>query len=70
MALTSSRNADRFLILPSVLRERYLRNHVDCGVSGYKACVQPARVLLPYGDSAESKPFLDGPFVVPGTNIP
>ena len=52
-----------------VLRERYLRNDVGCGVSGCRSCVQPAQVLLPSRGSNESKLFPDGHFVVPDTNV-
>lgn len=56
-------------MLLSVLRERYLRNDVGCGISGCRTCVQPAQVLLPFGGSTESKLFPDGHFVVPDTNV-
>ncbi|KAF9654049.1 RNB-domain-containing protein [Thelephora ganbajun] len=52
-----------------VLRERYLRNDVGCGISGCKTCTQPAQILLPSGGSAESKLFLNGHFIIPDTNV-
>lgn len=54
----------------SVLRERYLRNDVGCGISGCKTCVYPVQIpLLPPGGSTECESFPDGHFVVPDTNV-
>lgn len=69
-ALEFPRNADHFLIVPiPVLRERYLRNDVGCGISGCRTCVQPGQTLLPPGGSTESKLFSDGHIVIPDTNV-
>ncbi|KIK69027.1 hypothetical protein GYMLUDRAFT_35068 [Collybiopsis luxurians FD-317 M1] len=52
-----------------VLRERYLRDDVACGIEGCRECSTTVPVLLPFAGSFEHKLFPNGHFVLPDTNV-
>jgi hypothetical protein len=54
-----------------VLRERYLRDDVACGVQNCRACVTPTGQLPPLSVSGGSphSQFTQGHFVLPDTNV-
>ncbi|KIP12193.1 hypothetical protein PHLGIDRAFT_98579 [Phlebiopsis gigantea 11061_1 CR5-6] len=54
-----------------VLRERYLRDDVSCGIHSCRECaaVEDAKPTLPSSGSTEHPTFPNGHFVLPDTNV-
>lgn len=52
-----------------VLRERYLRNDVSCGIQGCRECESETSSALPTLGEMGHPSFLDGHFVLPDTNV-
>ncbi|KAI0758758.1 RNB-domain-containing protein [Fomes fomentarius] len=52
-----------------VLRERYLRDDVVCGIHSCKLCASEQDTALPSSGSLKHPSFPDGHFVLPDTNI-
>lgn len=52
-----------------VLRERYLRNDVSCGIHGCQQCEAETLSALPTLGEMGHLSFLDGHFVLPDTNV-
>lgn len=55
----------------TVLRERYLRDDVSCGIHSCRECasIDEAKPTLPSSGSLEHSSFLSGHFVLPDTNV-
>ncbi|KAF8075975.1 hypothetical protein FPV67DRAFT_1469928 [Lyophyllum atratum] len=51
-----------------VLRERYLRDDVGCGISGCNVCPGSEEILSTAGDKSH-RLFPDGHFILPDTNV-
>ncbi|KAJ7480098.1 hypothetical protein B0H11DRAFT_2158020 [Mycena galericulata] len=52
-----------------VLRERYLRDDVGCGIQNCTACDNSTADALPYAGDTQHKLFPEGHFVLPDTNV-
>ncbi|KAJ7151585.1 hypothetical protein C8R46DRAFT_1166474 [Mycena filopes] len=52
-----------------VLRERYLRDDVGCGIQNCSTCDDSSADPLPYSGDTQHKSFPEGHFVLPDTNI-
>lgn len=52
-----------------VLRERYLRDDIYCGVIGCRLCADAAGTVLPTSGDMTHKDFPSGHFILPDTNI-
>lgn len=52
-----------------VLRERYLRDDVACGIVGCGICPDIAEEILPASGGFQHKTFPNGHFVLPDTNV-
>ncbi|KAF5383399.1 hypothetical protein D9757_006150 [Collybiopsis confluens] len=52
-----------------VLRERYLRDDVACGIGSCRECSTALSNTLPYAGSLEHQLFPNGHFVLPDTNV-
>ncbi|KAJ6519275.1 hypothetical protein C8R45DRAFT_16821, partial [Mycena sanguinolenta] len=52
-----------------VLRERYLRDDIGCGIQNCSACENPPTDSLPFSGDAHHKSFPEGHFVLPDTNV-
>ncbi|KAJ7785712.1 hypothetical protein B0H16DRAFT_2528 [Mycena metata] len=52
-----------------VLRERYLRDDVGCGIQNCSTCDNSTADPLPYSGDTQHKSFPEGHFVLPDTNI-
>ncbi|TFK40883.1 RNB-domain-containing protein [Crucibulum laeve] len=52
-----------------VLRERYLRDDVACGIQGCPVCDMPAEDVLPVAGDKEHPMFPNGHFILPDTNV-
>lgn len=54
---------------PSVLRERYLRDDIYCGIIACRICAGAINTVLPAGGEPTHKQFTAGHYVLPDTNI-
>jgi exosome complex exonuclease DIS3/RRP44 len=52
-----------------VLRERYLRDDVGCGIQNCTACDNSMADTLPFSGDTQHKSFPEGHFVLPDTNV-
>ncbi|KAI0050008.1 mitotic control protein dis3 [Auriscalpium vulgare] len=52
-----------------VIRERYLRDDVVCGIEGCRECSHTTDTLLPRNGSPDHKSFPNGHYVLPDTNV-
>ncbi|KAJ8597115.1 RNB-domain-containing protein [Rhizopogon salebrosus TDB-379] len=52
-----------------VLRERYLRDDISCGVNGCRACNSTAQTVLPRSGDTTHKLFPTGHYILPDTNV-
>ncbi|KAF7340136.1 Exosome complex exonuclease dis3 [Mycena venus] len=52
-----------------VLRERYLRDDVGCGIQNCSSCDNSTADTLPFAGDTQHKSFPDGHFVLPDTNV-
>ncbi|KAH9977177.1 hypothetical protein BGW80DRAFT_1443481 [Lactifluus volemus] len=52
-----------------VIRERYLRDDVSCGIEKCRECVSTPRPHLPFSGAVDHKLFPNGHFVLPDTNV-
>jgi exosome complex exonuclease DIS3/RRP44 len=52
-----------------VLRERYLRNDVSCGIQACRECEPESLTALPMIGEMGHPSFVDGHFVLPDTNV-
>jgi len=52
-----------------VLRERYLRDDVGCGIEGCGICPSTTKEILPASGDLQHKVFPKGHFVLPDTNV-
>ncbi|KAH9043000.1 RNB-domain-containing protein [Lactarius hengduanensis] len=52
-----------------VIRERYLRNDVSCGIEKCRECIPSPALHLPFGGAVDHKLFPQGHFVLPDTNV-
>ncbi|KAJ7456432.1 hypothetical protein FB451DRAFT_1511025 [Mycena latifolia] len=52
-----------------VLRERYLRDDVGCGIQNCTSCDNSTADTLPFSGDTQHKSFPDGHFVLPDTNV-
>ncbi|TFY83451.1 hypothetical protein EWM64_g562 [Hericium alpestre] len=52
-----------------VIRERYLRDDVVCGIEGCRECAVPSGPALPMAGALDHKLFPNGHFVLPDTNV-
>ena len=52
-----------------VLRERYLRNDVSCGIQACRGCEPESLSALPMIGEMSHPSFVDGHFVLPDTNV-
>ncbi|KAG5643684.1 hypothetical protein DXG03_000517 [Asterophora parasitica] len=55
-------------LIAAVLRERYLRDDVACGIHACPSCFTPHNVLPSAGDTSHAS-FPEGHFVLPDTNV-
>lgn len=53
----------------SVIRERYLRDDVVCGLQGCRVCSNPEDSSLPRNGATDHKQFPQGHFILPDTNV-
>lgn len=53
----------------SVLRERYLRDDISCGLSSCKACDTAVQTVLPRSGDLTHKLFPTGHYILPDTNV-
>lgn len=67
--LTSSPDGKRPDIWLLVLRERYLRQDVSCGIDRCALCPSTTEEVLPATGDVEHKLFPNGHFVLPDTNV-
>lgn len=65
LVLNLIRNADLY----PVIRERYLRDDVDCGIERCRECPGSDQTLLPVNGATEHTSFANGHFVLPDTNV-
>lgn len=63
---TSFRSSADFFL---VIRERYLRDDVSCGIEKCRECNSPPTLYLPFGGAVDHKAFSQGHFVLPDTNV-
>ncbi|KAJ7806157.1 hypothetical protein B0H14DRAFT_2876773 [Mycena olivaceomarginata] len=52
-----------------VLRERYLRDDVGCGIQNCSACDNSTADSLPFSGDTQHKSFPQGHFILPDTNV-
>ncbi|KAG1789318.1 uncharacterized protein HD556DRAFT_1244099 [Suillus plorans] len=52
-----------------VLRERYLRNDISCGVNGCRVCDATAQTVLWRSEDTTHKYFPTGHYILPDTNV-
>jgi exosome complex exonuclease DIS3/RRP44 len=52
-----------------VIRERYLRDDVSCGIEKCRECVTTPGLHLPFSGAVDHKLFPNGHFVLPDTNV-
>ncbi|KAH8977266.1 RNB-domain-containing protein [Lactarius hatsudake] len=52
-----------------VIRERYLRDDVSCGIEKCRECISSPALHLPFGGAVDHKLFPQGHFVLPDTNV-
>ncbi|OCH86604.1 RNB-domain-containing protein, partial [Obba rivulosa] len=52
-----------------VLRERYLRDDVTCGIQGCRACSESSNVSLPSSGTLDHELYPNGHYVLPDTNV-
>lgn len=52
-----------------VIRERYLRDDVSCGIEKCRECTSTPGSCLPFSGPVDHKQFPDGHFVLPDTNV-
>ncbi|KAJ7810588.1 hypothetical protein B0H14DRAFT_2257849, partial [Mycena olivaceomarginata] len=52
-----------------VLRERYLRDDVGCGIQNCSACDNSTADTLPFSGDTQHKSFPQGHFILPDTNV-
>ncbi|TFY71746.1 hypothetical protein EVG20_g1249 [Dentipellis fragilis] len=52
-----------------VIRERYLRDDVACGIEGCRECALPSGSTLPMNGSLDHASFPNGHFILPDTNV-
>ncbi|ETW85530.1 putative exoribonuclease [Heterobasidion irregulare TC 32-1] len=52
-----------------VIRERYLRDDVSCGIEGCRECSTSADTALPVNGTLDHKLFPNGHFILPDTNV-
>ncbi|KAF7319870.1 Exosome complex exonuclease dis3 [Mycena kentingensis (nom. inval.)] len=52
-----------------VLRERYLRDDVACGIQNCSACENATSDPLPFNGDTQHKAYLEGHYVLPDTNV-
>lgn len=52
-----------------MLRERYLRDDVSCGIHSCQVCASEQESVLPSSGSLEHSSFPNGHFLLPDTNI-
>ncbi|KZT00885.1 RNB-domain-containing protein [Laetiporus sulphureus 93-53] len=55
-------------VVKAVLRERYLRDDVGCGIHGCSVCSDTTQFNLPSTGSLEHELFPDGHYILPDTN--
>lgn len=53
----------------AVLRERYLRNDISCGINGCRACDAAAKTILPRSGDTTHTLFPTGHYILPDTNV-
>ena len=58
-----------WLIFFLVIRERYLRDDVACGIEKCRECNSSPTLYLPFGGAVDHKVFSQGHFVLPDTNV-
>lgn len=63
--LLDSQNASNFSV---VLRERYLRDDVSCGIEGCREC-ETTNLALPSAGDKLHPSFPNGHFILPDTNV-
>jgi exosome complex exonuclease DIS3/RRP44 len=52
-----------------VIRERYLRDDVSCGIEKCRECISSPVPCLPFSGAVNHKLFPKGHFVLPDTNV-
>lgn len=52
-----------------VIRERYLRDDVSCGIEKCRECISSPALHLPFGGAVDHRLFPQGHFVLPDTNV-
>ncbi|KAI9457768.1 RNB-domain-containing protein [Lactarius psammicola] len=52
-----------------IIRERYLRDDVSCGIEKCRECISSPLLHLPFGGAVDHKQFPQGHFVLPDTNV-
>ena len=52
-----------------VIRERYLRDDVSCGIEQCRGCTSISGSRLPFNGAIDYKQFPNGHFVLPDTNV-
>ncbi|EIM90480.1 RNB-domain-containing protein [Stereum hirsutum FP-91666 SS1] len=52
-----------------VIRERYLRDDVVCGIQGCRECSNPEEGSIPRNGATDHKQFPNGHFILPDTNV-
>ena len=55
--------------LSLVIRERYLRDDVSCGIEMCRECISSPGPRLPFSGAGDHKLFPNGHFVLPDTNV-
>jgi exosome complex exonuclease DIS3/RRP44 len=68
-ALQPSSFATRVQTVSLVIRERYLRDDVSCGIEKCRECTSTPGSCLPFGGAVDHKQFTNGHFVLPDTNV-
>ena len=68
-----TRNPPQFINTRSrlslVIRERYLRDDVSCGIEMCRECISSPVPRLPFSGAGDHKLFPNGHFVLPDTNV-
>ena len=52
-----------------VIRERYLRDDVSCGIEKCRECTSTPLLHLPFSGAVDHRLFPNGHFVLPDTNV-
>ena len=53
----------------TVIRERYLRDDVSCGIESCRECATSVDTALPVNGTLDHKLFPNGHFILPDTNV-